>query len=343
MANLANNRRDLHPPFSKWNSKRKLYIGFVLLMIGLGILYYLIDRIGLSVIGESLARAKLVYLLCGILTALFSLCVRAYKWHIALSVSVNTRFRYFSTLLIYFSNFMLSYFTPLKSGELLAPFFFRRLTQLKYSKGFSIIVVDRFLELVTMLALVVGACLYLLSAGIGRADLNLQLGILLILLIGLIFLLIIASLHKYGGKIVAFVRKRRQLEWLYPVLEAFYLNLQLLKKRIPVLMLVTILAWLIDALTFYFIFNSIIDISYFKSAAIEFISTCAGVLTFIPGGIGVSELSTVWLLEKMGFSPVPATTAGILIRLPVLLVIISALGGIFHNIFITNKTGTIEN
>jgi len=86
------------------------------------------------------------------------------------------------------------------------------------------------------------------------------------------------------------------------------------------------------------VFNSIIDISYIKAAVVEFISTCVGVLTFIPGGIGVSEFSTVLLLQKMGFDLTLATTAGILIRFPMLLVLVLGFLEIIYIFFWSKKT-----
>lgn len=322
-----------------WNTQKKAYIGLALLAIGLCFLTYLISRIGIEAIKVSLEEVKPSYLLYGLLTALLSLIVRAYKWHIALRQYVKTNCRYVDTMLIYFSNFIISYFTPVKSGELLAPLFFRQVAALEYNKGFSIIVVDRFLELVIMLSLVVVSLLYLVSARSGMEGLSVQLSTVMVFLGGVVLLLIIASTKKNGKKIIEFVNKSPKLDWLYPTLYSFYDNIQLLKSKIKILTFFTMLAWIIDSMTFYFLFNSIIDISYIKAAVVEFISTCVGVLTFIPGGIGVSEFSTVLLLQKMGFDLTLATTAGILIRFPMLLVLVLGFLEIIYIFFLSKKTG----
>ena len=305
--------------------------------LGLGLLTHVINRIGIEAVKTSLEGAKPLFLLLGLLTALFSLIVRALKWHIALRLYVKAECRYVDTIRIYFYNFIISYFTPVKSGELLAPFFFRQVTELEYGKGFSIIAVDRFLELVTMLCLVEISLFYLTSSVSGMAGMGLQLAILMVLLGGAVFLLIAACSQRNGRRIIRFVNKKPRLRRFYPALHSFYDNIVLLKSKIKLLVFLTVAAWFIDSMTFYFLFQSIIDISYIKAAVVEFLSTCVGVFAFIPGGIGASEFSTVLLLEKMGFGLVSATAAAILIRVPMLLIIVIGSVEIIYFFFLSNK------
>ena len=314
------------------NKANDATFGIFLLIIGSLILYYLVNRIGIVLIKETLRNVKIEYLLYGICSAALSLVIRAFKWHIALELSLQMHFRFYLTLLVYFSNSMISYFTPLKSGELLAPLLFKKYTNLEYGKGFSIIVVDRFLELVMMLFLVVLSLIYLFSSSqSGLQDLKLQFSVVIILFTCIICFLVFASTDKNGTKIVGFVKKRVRLNRFLSFINSFYYNIRLLKTKISVLTFFTFLAWIIDSASFYFFFNSIIDVSYYKAAVIEFISACMGVITFIPGGLGVSEFSAVILLEKMSYNSVLSTSAAILLRIPMLLVIILGLSSIFCN------------
>jgi len=298
---------------------RKLF-GVLLLTAGIFIFYYLISRVGIIAIKDSLRNAEVSFIACGLVAALFAMIVRAYKWSIALTASMGPDLRFLPTLLIYFLNSMICYFTPMRGGDLLAPAFFYKFSRLRYTKGFSVIIVDRMIEFIVM-------CLFMTIAGlvfwVGYEVMiyDLRFEILgAILIFSAVLILVIVRMNQTNLKLLDFLRNKKSLQWFASSIASFQHECGLLKSKLKIMVFLTVIAWIIDSIMFYFLLKALVPIRYYEAAMVEFISAGIGVISLIPGGIGTSELSVVFLLKKLGYDPVLATTACVVMRTPMLLV-----------------------
>jgi glycosyltransferase 2 family protein len=88
-------------------------------------------------------------------------------------------------------------------------------------------------------------------------------------------------------------------------------------QRLPAsVLVVTLLGWLAIGIGWHACFRSLsIDVSFAGTATVMALSTILSVLTFVPGGIGVSEVSITALLELLGVAAAPAQAGSLAIRL----------------------------
>jgi len=318
-------------------------LGFILLISGMVIMYYLISQAGIGPILSSLQRAKSSFIVLGLIASLLSMTVRAYKWHVALSESLSEQVRYSAVLLIYFINCMITYFTPMKSGEIIAPLFFRKFTKVNYSKGFSVIIVDRFLELLVMIFMMILSLFLLITTfSLQTQHVNYQVGIAIIvlLLIGLPLAVLILSEAK-RDKLAKVVLPRISVNRLSSFIAALSSNISLLKKKMPKLLFYTILAWIIDSFMIFFFINALLVIPYYKTVTIGFLSAGIGIISFVPGGIGTSDFSIAMLLDQLALTPELIASTIVLIRTPILLVFVLGLTASLWILFIKNRKDTI--
>ena len=78
---------------------------------------------------------------------------------------------------------------------------------------------------------------------------------------------------------------------------------------------ITLLGWLCIGLGWQACFSSLaLEISLFGTLTVMALSTVLSVLTFIPGGIGISEVSIAVLLEWLGAAPAAAQAGALVIR-----------------------------
>ncbi|MBI2041615.1 MAG: flippase-like domain-containing protein [Candidatus Nealsonbacteria bacterium] len=306
----------------------------IIFLIGLGLLFFLIYRVGPSEIVKAFSEAKLYYIVSAVFVYILLIATRSLKWFLMVRIFEN-KIKYRQFLPIYLFNSLMGSITPLKSGEAITPVLFNKYFKIPVGRGFSVIVLDRFFELAIFTLVLTASIVYILNSGI-QNDLLLRFfrGALAVIFLAL-FLMVAALISKrITLRMLKFFRIIRFAE---KETDAFYDALPLLKNKKAYLFLtpLTVLCWFFEISSSYLMYNSVFPAPFLISASISMVTGAATFATFIPGGIGVIEVGVAYLFGLFGYSTVSAASSVILARvfLTGTLFISGLLGLIFVNYF----------
>lgn len=292
--------------------------------LGASLLFFLIWRVGYGAILSIIARAKIIFLLAGLLVYLILIVSRAFKWFLLLRAA-GQNINYKEFLPCYLTNCLLSNLTPFKSGEAISPLILRKYLKVPFGQGISVVIFDRFFELMVFTVFLIAAALYLIKlgavTGMILTIIKLALAAFIILIL---FLIVIIASPKVSLKIIAWFKPwgkyslgNRILTLAGRELQVFYASLSLFKnkkvyqKMIPL----TVLAWLLEFLSFYLVFTAVVPAAFFQVAAAQTLSIAATLVTFIPAGLGVGELGVVYILTLFNYSVALSAAGALLARL----------------------------
>ncbi len=294
------------------NPKKIIKAAFFIL--GLLLLLLLISRVGFQEIVKIIAKAKIDFLIYGFSIYLILILIRAWKWLLLIKTAGN-KIEFGQFLPFYFVNCLVGNITPFKSGEAAAPFLFKKYLKIPIGQGFSVIILDRFFELTAFTAIFALTIWYIIP-------------ILQWALIGLLvfisFLITVLVSQKISLKILGlfnFLKRyslaKKVLEFIAKELNLFYDSLSLFKnKRVYRFIIpLTIICWIFELLSFYFIIASVLPVSLFHAVAAQIVAIAAGLLTFIPVGIGIGEVGIVYVLSLFNYPAVLSTAGALLARL----------------------------
>ena len=244
--------------------------------------------------------------------ALFNYCVRFLRWTLYLR-GANVHLETGLSIRIFLSGFALS-ITPGKLGELIKCYLIREFRSVPIAKTAPLVVGERVTDLTALLVLaLIGVSAY------GVAQNMVLLGSVVVgaALIGLAWPMLakgtIRMLTNPG-----FVRRFRE-----PLLE-FYCGLAALVRPWPMLWATSlaIIAWLAECIGFALILSAFpgTEVPLGLAILIYATTTVAGALSFLPGGLLVTEATMALLLveSSRGVDEPTALAATILIRLATL-------------------------
>lgn len=289
-------------------------IKLILFISGVSILSALVYRIGFQEIIRTIAEAKINFLIYGLSVYLVLILTRALKWFLLIR-TVGAEIKYKEFLPLYFVSSLMGNITPFKSGEAVTPFLFEKYLKIPVGRGFSIIILDRFFELMTFAIIFTLTILYVVPVFRWA----------LVPLFALIFFLTILIVsQKTSLKILGifnifkkYFLIKKVLEFAEKELQIFYDGLSLFKNKkvyrfiIPL----TIICWLFEFLSFYFIVSSVLSASFLNIASAQVMAIAATLLTFIPVGIGIGEVGIVYVLNLFNYPAVLSASGALLARL----------------------------
>ena len=212
--------------------------------------------------------------------------------------------------LIYTAGFALTT-TPGKAGETVRGVILKRYYQVPFALSLSAFFVERLMDLVSVLVIVVLA----VPVAIG-SDLR---GIAVLLVIAALALL--PLLH--NRTLLAWL-KRRVRRWPHRprvvglhVLALFTSSAALLQNRsLYEGLALGLLAWTLEGIGLYLILQGMgVDIALTVAIGIYGLSTLVGALTLVPGGLGGTEISMVALLVAAGADQATAAGATLICRI----------------------------
>jgi uncharacterized protein (TIRG00374 family) len=270
----------------------------LLLRITIGVAVGVAIYVGFSVwadarsVGRALADYRWSLAFVGIGLALLNYLVRFLRWQYYLNI-LDIKIPWVHSLLVFLSGFSLTV-TPGKLGEMVKAILLRESHGIPAARTAPIVVAERFTDLVGLLLL----------AGVGVFSFSVDrrfliLGTLLILVglvvisvepIALFFLRILGHLPILGK----FSPKLR---------DAYHTTAFLLCPR-PLLLgiLLSTISWAFECAAFWIIVHGFVGASIDLRAAtfIYATMTVAGALSFLPGGLGVTEAGMLGLLGELG-------------------------------------------
>lgn len=294
-----------------------LFLGFIIIV---GLVYY----IGPSNIFSKAKTARWDYLLLGSGMFILSMVIRSIKWNLGLKV-FNIDSGFYKMFWVYCFSGMVCYFTPWKTGDIIAPFLFKKHFDHSVGGGLSIVLVDRLFEFFALVILILISTIAMsfrlanvsdFISGIMKAIVFLLSGII-------VFMGLVLTLQ---------VRTRKALSVLYyffshpkikelinraiQTLNNFYKSIDQLKNKpfISKIAFYTCLALVIDYLFFYFVINSTITIGFMDCFIILFLTIGFSLVSFMPTGMGALEISAVYLFSLLNYHQIPIASSMILMR-----------------------------
>ncbi|MCY7375353.1 MAG: flippase-like domain-containing protein [Pyrinomonadaceae bacterium] len=266
-------------------------------------LYYILTSFEWLEIWRTIRQINLsMFLAASISTTLIFWFLRTLRWAILLkNEKLNISFfklYLYTAVTIGFANF-----TPFQSGEALKVEFLRKYGGGRFS-GYRYFFFEKLLDLLTISTLAAFGIFVLFEFNLGN---RLQLAIagLIAVLAVLIFAFVIAS-KKFPEKLQTYRR-------IVPTQSS----------NLIFAFLLTLASWTIMIFGWKFIFQSAaIDLTIFQTTAIISLTTVIGILSFVPGAIGVSEISIAAMLSQMSYATVTAQTGAMMIALYSLVILI---------------------
>ncbi len=292
-------------------------INFLLLLAGIGILALLVILAGPSKIVDAAKDVHIGYMLAGVFLFLFALVVRAARWYILLKY-LKTNITFTRFLPLYFLNFMISNATPARSGEALAPFLLKRHIGSSTGEGFSVVLVDRIVDLICVVFITVcGFSYYVTFANLPHA-VNKAFYIAIAILVAFLSLILIFVLSKRIALSVLSVLAKffstPRIQSLRNGLDSFYRGLDTLKKLHiqRLLLLLATFSWMLVATSFFLRIRAILNAPFSHIIASWAISIGIGTASFIPSSLGSGQASFAYLISLLQFDIADAVAAALL-------------------------------
>lgn len=297
-----------------------------------GILYLAITiYTDFNLLVESFKKFNLLLLPVLLVLSLLNYFARFFKWDYYLSI-LKIHLSKKDSLMIFMSGLLMSV-TPGKLGELLKAYLVKTVNKTPASVTAPIIFAERatdFLSL-TILALI-GAYIY----DYGR---NAALIITGLILVGIFILTnrkVFDSLMKILSKIKFVHKKIESIEQLY---HSTYTLLKL--KPLINAVIISVVSWGFECYGYYLVINNFVDTigvswSFFSYS----FSTIVGAVSMLPGGLGVTEGSFLFMLTSKGLSTSDAAATTFITRVVTLW--FAVIVGIIAVSFFQRKFGKID-
>jgi len=301
----------------------KTVIKLALLILGLLLLFTLINRVGLLEIVKIISGAKINFLIYGVVVYLVLILIRSSKWFF-LILATGTKITFKEFLPFYGVNCLMGNITPFKTGEATIPFLLKRYLKIPVGWGFSVIILDRFFEVVIFTLIFVAAVIHVINSGVAGGLVLAVFWWALISLIILISILVIVVASKRTAfkiiKALSFFKKfsliKKVLDFAEKELEIFYDGLSMFrnKKVYKFIIPLTLLCWFLELFSFYLVMSSVLPASFLNVATAQLVSIAAALLTFIPVGIGIGEMGIVYVLNLFNYPAALSASGALLVR-----------------------------
>lgn len=286
------------------NNFKKALIILVTVIIFYGIILFLSD---LNKISQILTNVKIeLYFLLFPLTFL-TLLIQGWRYHLTLA-KLNIRLSFKESFLIYLSGLSMT-LTPGGAGSIIKSHILKKKTGRSFSNTTPVIIYEKWLELVAIIT-IIGILLF--WSDLLESKIIFGIGVFISIFVFIIFkknmglqflnsiLYKFKFLKRFNIEIHEFKTATKQLTTWKSFLEL--LGITYLSKIVPMI-------------SVYLVFSIFgLDFNIFSSSQIYFTSLIAGILSFIPGGIVITEGSFLGLLIKTGVSFSSATVLVLLVR-----------------------------
>lgn len=292
--------------FSGW---RFTALVFIMIISSIGYLYLSFWG-GWEAVKEGIVKIGIDGLVLALSFSLINYFVRFNRWNYFL-LELGQKVPFWSNLRIYIAGFSLTA-TPGKSGEAIRGVFLHDF-DVPYRKSFAAFLAERFSDLFAIgLLAVTGLWKY------HDAD-YIVMGTLAVI----VLILFIIQQERWLKAIEQFAQRvlpakfAHGLEFLLETILSF--RVCFTTKALTVGTILGVIAWAAEGVAFYFILQLLgVDISLYSAISIYSVSILIGALTFLPGGLGGTEVSMIQFLMIAGADPSAAATATIMIRLATL-------------------------
>jgi uncharacterized membrane protein YbhN (UPF0104 family) len=284
-------------------------------------LYYILTAFEWTAIWNTLQTVKFgLFLTSSIFATLVFWLLRALRWKILLkdeTLEISfLRLYLYTAITVGFANF-----TPFQSGEAFKIEIFKNYGGDRFS-GYNYFFLEKILDLAVVAALSFAGIFVLFEFGAGNR--------LPLAIAGLI-----AAMLMITPVIVLILKKRAESRG----------GNALKLKNLGAAFFLTLGAWAAMIFGWSLIFRSAaIELTFLQTSAVISLTTVIGILSFIPGAVGVSEISIAALLSQLGYEKIAAQTGAVMIAVYSLMILILTVAHLIAlkiiNIKTANRTVT---
>ncbi|NND86246.1 MAG: flippase-like domain-containing protein [Nitrosopumilus sp.] len=281
---------------------------FMWIILGTLFFYILLILVSdVEKISESFLKIKMEFLALIFVLGFLSHIVRGFRQHSFLYV-LDEKIPIRHNMYVYMSG--LSFIiTPGGAGTFIKSIYLKERFQIPSEKSIAVILLERYHDLLAGTTIILASLLVYFSL------ISVSLVVISSVILGALYLLIqsqriFVSLYSNLSKI-RFISKN-----LPEIGPSKSLSTLTSPKNMTKGWLFSILGWGIDALAVYVVFLALnVDFEYLLTSQIYFTSLGYGVLSLLPGGIGVNESVADFLLVRQGLDLSVASSLVILTRL----------------------------
>ncbi len=268
----------------------------VTIVVGIVCLYYVVNNFNWKEIWQSLQAANLIYLFFGsAINILAYFFVRTIRWYLLLkNENLNVPF---TKLYLYNSvSIGLSTVTPFQSGEALKVELLRKYGCGRLA-GYTIFFLERILDFSVVIGLAIVGVSLGFNFGVPRFYFYIFATASIVLFLSVLSIVFLFPSERLNP-LRNLLREKWQRKWT--LLAAVVL---------------TVVSWLIVVLGWKIALASVaVEISFWQAISLVTLTTLLVVISFVPGAIGVAEVSISSILMKMGIANSAAQTGAISVR-----------------------------
>tara|TARA_B100000123_G_scaffold101063_1_gene74031 strand:- start:711 stop:1400 length:690 start_codon:yes stop_codon:yes gene_type:complete len=201
--------------------------------------------------------------------------------------------------------------TPGKAGELVRSYFLKK-HGVTHIKSIGAFISERFLDLLTMVFL----CLFGFSLLKNYSSFFLTILILILAISS--FVIFKETIFQYFNKLFKKNSKLlKGINTISQILDNFYISIY--KKHFFQILSLSVIGWLSESIAFFILIKYLgLNLDIFLCIFIFSFSMVVGAATFLPGGLGGTEATMIFLLNLNGVGLIESTGITIFIRLATL-------------------------
>lgn len=260
-------------------------------------------------ISSQFMKINIEYLILVLLLETLAFSVRGYRQQKLLQI-IGIKMSFFSSLKLFLAGYSMVV-TPGGSGEVIKSQFLKNSHETSISKTSPIVIMERFHDLTAAVTIII---IMLFLSG-NHLLTSLTMIVLSSIILGAIYILMrdIRFLTKLRNKILTI----KFLNRFVPSNEFHETFVQLSGPRIMIIMwIISTISWSIDALSAYSAFLAMgINLGFVNTTQMVFVSTVFGALSFLPGGVGITEGSLIRFLVQSGLKVYTASSLVLFVRL----------------------------
>ena len=302
---------------------------FLWIVLGSVLFYVLLILVSdVEEISESFLQIKVEFLFLIFALGFLSHVVRSFRQKDLLSM-VGEKIPSFQNMTIYMSGLSLVT-TPGGAGIFIKSVYLKKIFNIPTEKSIAVIFLERYHDLLA------GTSIILVTLLIHFGLVSMSLVIISALLLGVMYLLI--KSQRFFLSLYSRLRKIKFVSKNIPEIgPSKSFSILTNPKNMTRGWLLSILGWGIDSLSVYVVFLALnVDLGYLLTSQIYLTSLGYGILSLLPGGIGVSESVADLLLVREGLDLSVAASLVILMRLCTVW-FATAIGVVFTRIVLKQK------
>lgn len=279
---------------------------YIPLLLGIIILFFFLNSFKQEQLSELFANITLYHILVVLLLLFVNIAIKSWRWQLLvkhlLGTNISLGYSFKSIIVGVASGSII----PGRAGEFGKPMLLKLNQKIPLSKSFSAMFIERIFDFITIMVLFI-ASLFVLYANVKSYSVLLIPAIILLILCMAMLFVFPKILSNIISRIISFLTKLFKIskqfsEKLQSINFRFFDTFLNLKRANALLFLIlSVLAGLAEVFISYYALTIVFSISIPFNLVIfsYFASALIGIISMIPGGIGVSEASQAFIIYNV--------------------------------------------